>query len=145
MGLYKAFEENRHKVLPNLGELLALAETKPPCELLLMMDYRLPHEHEEAMNKIISIAVQLITTDADSRQFVIDNVFAASHELVLPVVTRLMELGRIEPLDLDAFNSLILHYCFSAAALVTTPLRVDVQAWKRGLAYLYEIAIKEKQ
>jgi len=140
LGLYQTCTEQRKKITPSLHELLKLDKERPPAEVLMLMGY---HKGiEEALNCIFTIAARNMLTDMDSGQFVMDIVGAIVDEMITPVLPRLAELGRIEPIDIQAFSSILRLYCVSAAALVDTPMGIGLSTWWNGLEYLFASFVK---
>jgi AcrR family transcriptional regulator len=142
LGLYQAYTEQCNSASPDVNAALESVEAIPPVELLLSMDFEFDQDTEEIMRCILAIATRNMQTDADSRQFIIDTAFSASDRLVTPIVTRLIELGKIEPIDIEAFASILDHYAFSSIALVATPMNKSAAEWRKGLEYLYTSLIK---
>jgi len=140
--LYRAYGEQRIKATPDLKQLLKLAEVKSPAEALMMTIYSFPTDIAEMMHCILVTAAHNIVTDADSRQFIVDHVFSTTNETVVPVIKKLVKLGRIEPVDTEAFNSVLLYYAFGAIMLHSTPFGMDASAWPKGLEYLYSSLIR---
>jgi AcrR family transcriptional regulator len=135
--IYRFYTDQRKKVRPDLTKLLKLAETMPPHEVLMMTDYRFEPAIQDIMHRIFSIAAGGIATKLESRQFIIDNIFAPSEELVVPLLEKMTELGRIEKIDIAAFNNICSHYCFSVMTLNTTPMKLSTDAWRQGLRFLF--------
>ena len=141
LDLYGIYSAERKKILSYTESLLAEAETIPVDELLDMIDYHFDPEITGFMNQILSIAVRCMPSDLDSKRFIADNVFVA-HELLQPILQKLIKIGRIEAFDTDAFCSVINHYCFSSVALLATDMEVGTENWSKGLKYLYSTFIK---
>jgi len=140
--LYAFFHYHRKRLLPDLNEAIEEANADPPLKILMEMVFSFDPGIEETMHSILAIAARQISTDAESRQFIIENILSAPKEQTRPVLEKLVELKRIQPMDLDAFCNLVMHYLFGAVALVATPLRMDSDAWKKGLAFIYSTFIK---
>jgi len=85
-GLYQAYADQQKRVMPDLHHLLKMAEVKSPAEVLLMTGFFFPKDVAEMMNSILTIAARSITTNADSRQFIVDNIFSTTDELLVPVI-----------------------------------------------------------
>jgi len=142
--LYAEYTLERKKIQPDLGKLLSYCDTMPVYEILILMNCHFPFETRDRMDSILAMAVRNMTTDDKSLQFIIENVFERSSEIHVPVLKRLMELERIEPLDVEAFDNILLSYCLSAVVLNSTELKLDVLAWQRGLENLFIAFVKPK-
>ena len=144
-GLFRYYTEQRKKYHPDLERLLELAETEPPHKVLEIMEYHFPPDIEEFVHYILAIAAGGISTDPECMQFIKDNVFAVSDELTMPVLKRMAELGKIEPVDIESFNEILMHYCFSAVALNATPMKIDFEKWQKGLKFLFSFLTPKVQ
>jgi AcrR family transcriptional regulator len=142
LGLYEAYARQRELATPSIAELLKQAETAPPMEALMGMDWHFPEDIEPYMNKILSIGVRCMPSDTDSFKFIEDNVFTATRALIVAVLTRLVELKKIETINIEAFTEVLLNYCFSAVARTVTPIEINLDKWREGLKYLYSLNIK---
>jgi AcrR family transcriptional regulator len=145
LGLYQEYGRIRKSIMPYFEKVAKMAETEDPIQVLMKTDYHFAPSIRGTMYQILAIAAATISTNEDSARFINDNVLAAPYEQTAPVIRKLIGLGRIEPMDVDQFIDIYKYYCFSAAALVATPFRLDIARWKRGLAYLYESCIKLKE
>ena len=118
-----------------------MIESLPPIEVMLKMNFHYPPEISGIMNNIMAIGARNVSTDVDSFIFMQENVFA-TQKVTIPLLNRLIELDRIEPLDVQAFSNIVMHYCVSVVMLNSTPIKMDIDQWYRGLKYLYEAFIK---
>jgi hypothetical protein len=51
----------------------------------------------------------------------------------------MLELGRIEPLDIEAFLTLLINFCYSAALRNYTNHPVTREEWYSGVGLLYSL------
>jgi len=142
--MYQCYSIECKKVLPDVNELLKLAETMNPHELLMFMQYRVPNNDDGIMDNILVIAARRFSFDPDSMQFIIDNVITPTTALTVPVITKLIELDKIEPIDVKTFNVLLLHYCLSSIILNATSMKMDYETWLNGLKFIHDSCIKIK-
>lgn len=140
--LYRFYTEQRIRATPGIKDVMKQIETAPPHEVLMSLEHQFPPDTEAVMRQILVIASRLVSTDHESWQFIAENVLIASKELPALVLKRLVELGKIESFDIDVFYNIVMHYCFSAIALLATPSKVDDKAWKNDIAFLYSSFIK---
>ena len=141
-GLYVEYEKQRKNILPDLGGLLEQCETVPPLELLQKVEYHFDPETEAVMNCVLAIAAQYMSTDMISRDFIQRNVLSAPHEHLKPLLYKMIELGKIEPLDVEAFCSVVRDYCFASVAYIATPMRLGHDRWREGLCYLFRSCVR---
>jgi len=142
LGLYEAYAEQRKQLVPDLEELLELAKVMPPTDILLLLNKPFPADIAEITYSILITAARSISTDASSRKFMADNLFSLPKTQMLPVLSKLIELGRIEPIDPEVFDAIMRYFCFGAIILYDTPFGIDISAWEKGLRHLYMSVIK---
>ena len=113
--IYELYEEKIKTVLPNMQTLLSLAQTTHPHELLKRAQYYIETADRELMDRIILIATVESRTDEKSAMFIERNLLGNTDTITRSLLKRLLELGRIEPLDIDAFVTLATNLCYSTA------------------------------
>jgi AcrR family transcriptional regulator len=137
--LYDYYREQYRKARPDIEELLTRAETEPPLDVLMACDFHYTVEVERKMDKIFLIAAYRVSSDQVSAQFVHDIIFASPQETVRPLLGRMIELGKIEPMDIDAFVNLLIYLTFGAAVLNSTPLRIELADWLDSFGLLFSM------
>lgn len=141
-GLFQTYTNERHKILPGINKMMQLIGEKHPHEILMMADYHFSSDIGDSMSRILSIGASGVSTDEDCRRFIFDNVFITPKETTVPVLNRMIELGVIEPFNVDTFENIMAHYCFSAVALWSCPPHIVKDRWKDGLSALFEAFVK---
>jgi AcrR family transcriptional regulator len=110
---------------PALETLLSMAETEPLPEVLTKMKYVYPPEIHEKMDRILMTASQRVFLDKDSETFVRVHFFEHYIGIWTPLMKRLIELGRIEPIDVDGFVRLLINYAYGAAIFYRTTINMN--------------------
>ena len=113
--IYKLYEEKIKNVLPDMNNLLSLARTTHPHELLKRAQFFFDPADQELMDRIILIASTESRTDDRSAAFIDRNLIGKTGMITKTLLKRMLELGRIEPLDVDAFVSIVTNLCYSTA------------------------------
>ena len=113
--LYDYFFENQCQVRPDINELVKLVETTHPLELLEKVDFRYSEDIQENMDRIAVIGYMEWKTDKKSEEFVKNGLLDLTDNCIRRLLERMVELGKIEPLDIEAFVNLISNLTFSAA------------------------------
>ena len=137
--LYKFYTEVRYKEQPDINELLRLAETRPPHEVLMNSEFHYDDEIRDTLDQILATAARELCSDLDSEIFIRENVFNNVENILKPLLSRLAELGKIKPFDIDTFIKVVSFYCYSAAALNNSPFRQSVADYQAGMALLFSI------
>ena len=137
--LYDMYSEHLQMENPDIGELMKLAETEPPHEVLMKTEFHFDEDLRALFDKIVVIAARRFGTGPESENFIRENIFGNIDNLLKPLLLRLIELKKIEPFDVDAFIKVLSYYCFSAAALNNSPFRQSVEEYQEGLSFLFAI------
>jgi len=137
--LYDYFFENQNKVLPDVSQLLELVEILPPFEVLQKADCRYSKEIQENMNRIAIIGFMEWKTDKKSEDFVKKALLDLTNDLMRPLLERMVELKKIEPLDIEAFIHLISNLTFSASLRYCSPHPLLADKWAPTLHLAFSL------
>ena len=136
--IYGFYVAQQRQLFPTPEEHLRMAETASLAQLLSSLDIHYsPPEIDEMMNRIITIAFREINVDRDSEQFIRGCIFDSVNDLLRPLFARMVELGRLEPFDIDTFLCLFNYFSFAGAALYNSPLRIPPGKWSACLGLLF--------
>jgi AcrR family transcriptional regulator len=137
--LYSFYSEERHKKSPDLEQLLRLAETDPPQEVFMKSEFHFDEETRGFLNQILITATRMICIDYKSERFIQENIFNSTANIIRPLLERMVELGKVKPLDINVFLSILSYYCFSAAALNNSLFKQSVAEYQAGMAYIFSL------
>ena len=137
--LYNVYTEEHHKNMPDVEELLRLAETEGPYEVLMRTEFHYNDDIREFLDQILVTAARKIYADSESEHFFRENVFNPIENTLRPLLRRMMDLGKIKPIDLDTFMRLLTYYCFSAAALNNSPLKQSASEYQSGMSFIFSM------
>ena len=137
--LYKYYSDNLQQVTPKLNTLLKEAETLPPHEVFKKLDFHFDPEIEETADRIIAISIMQYRSDKYSARFIYDNLLAISENLLLPLLKRMIELKKIEPIDIDAFHCLISSFAFGAAIRNHSEFAVTLKTWQNAFNMAFSL------
>jgi AcrR family transcriptional regulator len=135
--LYEFYSAHWDSVAPELDELLALCETSSPQEVFNRIQFRFDPELEETMDHIVKIAVRQINVDPRSAQFIGEHAYQLS--FWSKILKRMIELDKIEPIDVDAFSNIIANYNISTALLNRTPLETKWDTWQTAFRMIFTL------
>jgi AcrR family transcriptional regulator len=131
--MYEFHARENRSFAPDPETLLTLAETEPPHEVLMKLDYNFPSEIHEKLDRIFIIASQEIYLDKDSEIFIREYFFKMYSEVWVRLLERMIELGKIEPVDVDSFVRLLINFAYSAASLNGTSMKMTEEQWRKSL------------
>jgi len=137
--LYDYFFENQIKERPSVSDLLKLVETLPPLDVLQKADFRYSKEIQENMDRIAIIGFMEWKTDKRSEEFVKKGLLDLTDDLMRPLLERMVELKKIEPLDIESFIYLISNLTFSAALRHCSPYPLLADKWTPALRLAFSL------
>ena len=137
--LYDYFFQNQYKVRPNVDELVKLVETLHPLDVLRKVDFRYSKEIQENMDRIAVIGYMEWKTDKRSEEFVKKGLLDLTNDLIRPLLERMVELKKIEQMDIDAFICLISNLTFSSALRHYSPYPVSMEQWTPTLRLAFSL------
>lgn len=131
------YEETQDMFLPDLYTLLRKCETEEPIKLLESANFYFHPAVQETMDRIMVVASMEYRSDEGAKKFMQDRLLSLAHTYTKPLLLKLIELERIEPMDVEGFIIVLSNYCYSAATRNFSPLAVSLEDWERGLQTLY--------
>ena len=137
--LYDYFFENRNEVYPDVDGLVKLAETMHPYDVLSKVEFRYSKDIQENMDRIAIIGFMEWKTDKKSEDFVRKALIDLTDDLMRPPLEKMMEINKIEPLDIDAFIYLISNLTFSAALRHYSPYPFMLEKWEPTLRMAFSL------
>lgn len=143
--LYEFYSDALHRALPDLNELLKLAQTHPPHEVLMKTECHFDAEIRDFLDQILLTATREIGVDPESDKFVLDTIFTPTLKILKPLLRHMAESGKIEPLDVDTFIGVFTYYCFSAAALNYSPFGNTPERYRTDLSFIFSMITPAKQ
>ena len=129
--------EHWQQKAPSTEELLSLVETSHPYEVLKLLSFRFDPDLQDRMNRILLIAIREMFIDTKCEELV-GNCHVNRMVLKL-VLDRMVELGKIEPLDTSAINTLAVNYALGAATINGTNLKIDWDEWLNGFHLIFSL------
>lgn len=143
--LYSFYSEQRQSEAPDLDELLRLAETAPPHQVLIKSEYHYNLEMMEMLDQILTTAARRLGGDVLSERFIQENIFDSIRNILKPLLEHMAALGKIKPFDIELFLNVLSYYCFSAAALNNSPFGQGVAEYQSAMSYIFSFVPFAKQ
>lgn len=140
--MYMFYEVNVRDSAPDLDTLMALVPQKTPIEMLhaTMMYYS--DELQLYMDKIYMIAIMQANWNPQAHELLWNINFEISKNYLTAILQKMMDLGKIEPLDIDVFLELYISFAFTAIFRNNQPNPIGLDVWKKGLDMIFSI-VKE--
>ena len=137
--IYRFYDEQWNEAKPDIDKLFRMAETEPPDVVLMNMLFDWKPELQEIMNRIYIIATREAMVNPDNLDIIKELVMDRVRLIPSLLLEKLVELGRIEPVDIEAFVTILAHVSHSATALNLTPLRIEGEVWFRCWSMLLSV------
>ncbi len=139
--IYQFYAEQQRMAAPPLEKLLRMAETEHPYKTLMELNYQYPPEAEQMMEQALIISSKHINGDDDgeSERFIRNYLFDTFMELVVPVLKRMIELGKIEPLNVESFAYILTYYSLGAAVLNPTNMKISPETRTNVMTLLFSL------
>ncbi|MDR1069646.1 MAG: TetR/AcrR family transcriptional regulator [Gracilibacteraceae bacterium] len=137
--IYELFEETVADIKPAVADMIGMAEAAPPREVVSHVFFYFQSADQEKMLRILNIAHMMSRIDRRSRDFFQHNVFDVLRLYTEEALKKLMELERIEPLNIEDFLALQAYFCYSAILRSLVPGARVEEEWGRGLNALLSL------
>jgi AcrR family transcriptional regulator len=131
--LYDYYIENQNKIRPNIDNLIKQVESLHPFEVLEKIYFRYADDIKENMDRISIIGFMEWRTDKKSEEFIKKCLLDLVDDLVRPLLERMLELGKIEALDIDAFVCLVSNITFGYVLRNYSAYPVSTGRWVSAL------------
>ena len=135
--LYESYIREHRLGAPSIELPLRRLETEPIQKIILSLEYYWYPLSREKLDRVMLIASQRICQDEASENFIKELFFDSIKAVWIPLLDRAVTLGKIEPIDIEAFTHLAAHHAFSAAALKWTAMNVSKEQWNKNLSTLF--------
>jgi hypothetical protein len=103
----------------------------------MQADFHYDPDIQETMDRIVVIASMEARFDRRSAEFIKKHLLSLSETLTIPILKRLIELRRIEPIDFEGMRALLSNYVYAAALRAHSPFPVTLDEWRSGLKTLF--------
>lgn len=125
--------------MANLDELLQLAETEHP-HVVLKNTHRYFHpDIQNLMGKMIILAMNRMINDNRAEAVVKWMLIDRPKRYISAILQRMLALGRIQALDIDAFCEVHACYNYAASQRMYTSFPAENQLWLEGLEMIIGI------
>lgn len=141
MAIYQYFDENMEKNAPNLDELLKDVETEHPHDILRKLTMVFPRDILPLMSKCMLVTSAMARYDPIAKKTIVKNLIDMTGRYVRPIFKKLIELDKVEPLDVESFILVLSNYSFSSANrfYLSEETTIRDEEWLAGLELIYNI------
>lgn len=140
--MYEFYQKNAFAAQPVLQTLLDMLPESRPYEVLGKCMPYYAAELQSIMDRIYTIAFNQSNRDANAFELIWKISFEGSRVAVSTVLKELLALGKIEPMDVEAFTEVYASFCLVATLRNSLPNAIGMERWLNGLDLLYS-TVKE--
>ena len=127
--IFDFYNEQWKAVQPDIDDLLLMVETEPPEKVLRSMLFKWQPDLHETMNRIYMIASREAMINQENIGKLQDLLMDRVRNIPRLIINRMLELGKIEPIDVEVFVTILSHVSHSSMSLSLTPLNIDPETW----------------
>jgi len=131
---YRSIDKGRQ---PDYDALLNEVEALHPHEVIKKMRYDNRLDVQNDLDRIIRIALFEYNSDPISAKFIYECLITPGINFIAPLLTRMIELKKVEPFDVDTFICVMNNFSFSAAIRHYSAYPVTLKEWESGLDMLF--------
>ena len=121
---------------PSPESLLERLETESVQNLLKNTELFWPAANRERTERVILIASQRISLDRDSWNFINEYFFEPMRSIWEPLLSKAIERGKIETLDINIFSLIASFFAFGAVGFSNSAMKTGREQWEKGLAMI---------
>lgn len=141
--MYRFYCENVENTLPSLERILGEVPYKSPKDALISTMCVYDDKLQPFMDKIYMVSILRSSHDLKAADLVWKYNFNNSKKYLRAVLQKMIDLDKIEPLDIECFIELFCGFAFTAVFKQNTDRPLGWDLWQRVLDYLYS-TVKEK-
>lgn len=144
--IYRFFDERMEAYAPDLPALLAAAPTAPIPELMQRITIIFSREEQALIGRCMLVTDAMARFDPVANEMIARHLIDMVGDYARPLLGRLLELDRIEPIDIEAFVLILSNYCYaSATRFYTSESRaISNENYTRGINMIYSM-VREKK
>jgi len=139
VNIYEFYEYHATIILPDINSLLLDAETMDVRQLLKKTDIHFLPEAQHLMDRIMIILAMERRGDPRSEELIMKCQYDHIEKTFRPLLNKLMELKRIEKIDVDAFIDLYFNFSHGAALRGYSRQPVSSKEWLSCLSMVYSL------
>ncbi|NLW79308.1 MAG: TetR/AcrR family transcriptional regulator [Ruminococcaceae bacterium] len=144
LDIYDYFDTNMARLMPDLGTLMQMAETAHPHDVLRATTVVYPQAIVPTMAKAMLVTASMTSSDPRAEDLIHRNLIEMPYLYDIPLLNKMMDLDRIEPLDAESFALMHSCYCHSAAVRFYGSHGIDTDTWIRGMELLFgRVVVKQ--
>ena len=137
--MYDYLEHYSAQYRKDMDALLRKAETEPPREVLISTHVHYPPALQPIMSRLILVTYKQIRNDARADKVLRYLLVDTPQQYIRALLGRMLELGRIKPLDVDAFAELYTNNYYGAALRMHSSHPVDGVVWWNSFTMLFDM------
>lgn len=137
--IYDFFDYNISKARTPLADLMRYASDLHPHEAMMAVVGFYDEEVTDLISDAMSIISSMARSDLKADQLINKNVIELPQYNMGKLLEKLIETGKIKPLDIKNFVSIYSHYCYGRAVRFYTEQVRDKEVFTANLRMLFQL------
>ncbi len=143
--IYNYMEHYITLYMPGLDELLLKAEQEEPRTVLVNMHFYYPEPIQRIMAQFTLVCAKRMRVDARADSMLRWLLIDVPYRYITALLNKLLELDKIEPLDVRAMAELFTNNYYGAALRMYSSYPVEDEVWRRSFSMLFDIVHPKPQ
>jgi AcrR family transcriptional regulator len=135
--IYTFFHDTYFESLPNMEDILALVPTASPYDVFEQMQMPLSNKGMFDILKKIILIFEYEGTNKQRAKDIVSEIFTVNTWRMSTVLEKMVEIGKIEPINVDLFASILVRYTLSAASRIEDLRSLSLSEWRAGNRLLF--------
>lgn len=137
--MYRYMRMHAERFLPDLDDLLLLAETEAPRAVMERTHFEYPEPLQSLMSKMILICSKLMRSDATADEMLRFMLIDTPRRYMQALLAKMIDSGRIRPLDTEAFTELYIDILYGASLRMYSSHPVKNEVWYAAFSMLFDV------
>lgn len=144
MHIYEFYGYNMQKIMPDMDKILKDAETEDIYSVLKQTDIHFDPDAQNLMDRIVVILGTERRTDKRSEELIQKHQYESVKNTFYQLLNKLIDLGRIEPIDIETFVFLYYNFAHGASLRGCSNNPVGLKEWESCLDMIYSLIIPKE-
>lgn len=142
--MYEFYAANIKLSSPDIDKIMKKIPYQSAKEILFQCLNQFSDELQPLMDCIYLIVVSQQAHDPRAYKLIQESTFAYPENFITRIVTRMVDIGKIEPLDIECFVKLYASFMFTAAFFNYSAAPIAFEKWKACLELLSALLVEKK-
>lgn len=141
--MYEFYSANIIDVSPDINQLISKIPVSRPRDILYRLMTPFSNELQPLMDCIIIVATTQANRDKRAYALIQSTIFSNTKYFLEIILTIMIETNKIEPLDVESFNTLYTSFLFTGALRNHSEDALKPGAWEKCMRLLLSLIIEK--